>query len=139
MFLGEYACFLGFLYLLWRRPEQLQKEKELAIAKGMKVSYNKIYFAIPGLLDLLGSSCSFFGITMATASTAQMMSAAGIFFTGILSYFFLKRRYTKLQVTGIVCLIAGVILVGLGSILKEKVSLLLSLNREGIRTRIQAR
>ncbi len=119
MFLGEFFCFVPFIYISFRNPEQLKKQQIVAKGKGLRVSFNRSYFAIPAICDLLASTCNFIGLTMATASTSQIMSAATIFFTAVLSYFFLKRRYTRFQMLGILMLILGIVIVGTGSILDD--------------------
>jgi len=117
MFLGECLCFLPYLYMMYFSKSQIREAEKIAVDKKLSLKFNKLYFGIPAIFDLLGSACNFIGLTMATASTSQLMSAANILCVAILSYFILKKRYTKFQMFGIGLLIGGILLIGTGSIL----------------------
>jgi len=117
VFFGNVLCYFPYLYLVLFQKDTLRSEKKKARAKGLKLQYNKLCFVLPAVFDLLSSTLNFIGLTMATASAAQLMSSANILCTAILSYFFLKRRYTGLQIIGVLLLIIGIVIIGTASVM----------------------
>jgi drug/metabolite transporter (DMT)-like permease len=57
------------------------------------------------------------GLIYTAASVYQMLRGAVVIFTGIFSYFFLKRRMTRWEWISLFLVVAGVTVVGLSSVL----------------------
>lgn len=69
------------------------------------------------MCDMLATSTMYAGLTMTSASSAQMLRGALIVFTGLFSVIFLKRKLRIFHWVGILFIILGLIVVGLQSLL----------------------
>jgi drug/metabolite transporter (DMT)-like permease len=75
--------------------------------------YNPLFFHTIAFFEQLMNV----GLIYTAASVYQMLRGAVVIFTGVFSYFFLKRRMTRWQWISLFLVVAGVSIVGLSSVL----------------------
>ena len=79
MFLGEFSCFIAYLIKNWYLNRSAKKTNNEAIQLmspgaqmaeqvNLKTKINPLWLAIPASCDVLGSTLSFFALTMCAAS-----------------------------------------------------------------------
>jgi drug/metabolite transporter (DMT)-like permease len=73
----------------------------------------------PACLDLFGTALAAIGLLFTSASVYQMLRGSLLVFTALFSAGFLHRRYSRSQVSGVLLVIVGLILVGLSDLLNE--------------------
>ncbi|KAI8083153.1 uncharacterized protein BX664DRAFT_339928 [Halteromyces radiatus] len=76
-----------------------------------------LLFWIPTLCDLTATTLMNVGLILTSASVYQMLRGAVVIFTGIFSYLFLHRRLRLFEWFSLVCVVLGVAIVGLSSVL----------------------
>jgi len=79
--------------------------------------FNPLIFVLPACCDMTATSLMYVGLTMTYASVFQMLRGAVIIFTGLLSYFFLKRKLKGYHCTGMAMVLCGLVLVGVASVM----------------------
>jgi drug/metabolite transporter (DMT)-like permease len=83
---------------------------------------NPCVWLLPSGADFLASIIQNVGMTLTYASVYQMLRGATVVWIAIISYFWLHRRFTKVELWGMGFVVAGLSLVGLSSILSGKAS-----------------
>ncbi|CAO3600867.1 unnamed protein product [Absidia cylindrospora] len=76
-----------------------------------------LLFWIPTACDLTATTLMNVGLILTSASVYQMLRGAVVIFTGIFSYLFLHRRLRPFEWFSLVCVVLGVAVVGLSSVL----------------------
>ena len=109
LFLGEIGCLLVF------RLNQAYTGRSGGHTKKHLPGYA---FALPACCDLIGTSITYIGLTMTTASTYQMLRGSVIIFTGLISSVYLKRKQMAFHWVGMLLVVAGAAVVGLASMLQ---------------------
>lgn len=145
MFIGEMLClplfyFLQYLEKRKRAGEQAQNYEQLTdfdaphnivespdqskgngngVHLGGPVASRPplYFFLILSTFDLVASSCVTVGQVWIAASVAQMLRGSMVVFTAFFSWLLLARRYNIHQVGGMGSVVAGLIVVGVSSIL----------------------
>lgn len=112
MFLGEVTCMLAFYILRCYTRHRRQEQVEMAPGNQEAVKFPKMIFYLPALCDMVATSTMYLGLTLTYASSFQMLRGAVIVFTGLLSVAFLGRKLRYFHWTGIVIVIAGLVIVG---------------------------
>lgn len=74
---------------------------------------------IPVLFDLGATPLSMIGLSMVAASVYSMMRGMIVVFAAIMSILFLGKRYHRHHFFAISLVVSGIILVGLGAMLKQ--------------------
>lgn len=92
-------------WLLWREPGQL-----MAVLRSWRSS------AQVGALSAAGSSCWFVGFALAPVALVRAVGQVEILFTLLFSRFFLGEKLKGKDVVGAILVVAGVVLVLLGSL-----------------------
>lgn len=120
MFLGETFCLLAFFITItyYRKYQRLSDEELPETVKSQK--YNRFIFLLPAMCDMTATSTMYAGLTMTSASSAQMLRGALIVFTGLFSIVFLKRKLRSFHWIGIFFIIIGLVVVGLQDLLTPK-------------------
>lgn len=67
---------------------------------------------LPAMGDLVGSILSFTGLVYVSNSTAQMLGSSIIIMVAFNSYFFLGRRYNRIQYAGMALVLGSLLLIG---------------------------
>lgn len=83
---------------------------------------NPCVWLLPSGADFLASIIQNVGMTLTYASVYQMLRGATVVWIAIISYFWLRRRFTKVELWGMGFVVGGLSLVGLSSILSGKTS-----------------
>ncbi|KAI8334769.1 hypothetical protein BC941DRAFT_432126 [Chlamydoabsidia padenii] len=139
MFVGEFFVWTVYLYQKWQQrrvtssldypPSTIQQldasglvddvvhhdhpNKDHPPLKGAKA----LLFWIPTLCDLTATTLMNVGLILTSASVYQMLRGAVVIFTGIFSYLFLHRRLRPFEWFSLICVVLGVAIVGLSSVL----------------------
>ncbi|XP_077998239.1 solute carrier family 35 member F6-like [Glandiceps talaboti] len=111
MFIGEMSCLLAFKILVCYK-----NYKQQPIDIGPQ-KFSPFVMMPASLCDMTGTSLMYLGLTMTTASSFQMLRGAVIIFTGLLSVGFLNRKLYCFNWTGIITVVAGLVVVGAADIL----------------------
>lgn len=132
MFIGEMSCLIGLYYLRWNERRKIihnYQNRLMVVPSSSVTSKNAVninqahvchwIFAIPTILDLIGTSIAGIGLLYVEASIWQMLRGSLIIFTGLLSKIFLKKNLKGLQWLGMSVTVIGLILVGLSGVLKN--------------------
>jgi drug/metabolite transporter (DMT)-like permease len=91
-------------YLLWREPEQVR-----AVFRSWRNS------AQVGALSAMGSACWFSAFALAPVALVRAVGQVEILFTLAFSRFYLRERPKRADIIGTLVVVAGVVLVLLGS------------------------
>mmetsp|Transcript_25208 Transcript_25208/g.79481 ORF Transcript_25208/g.79481 Transcript_25208/m.79481 type:complete len:450 (-) Transcript_25208:187-1536(-) len=67
---------------------------------------------LPAMGDLVGSILSFTGLVYISNSTAQMLGSSIIIMVAVNSYFFLGRRYNRIQYAGMALVLGSLLIIG---------------------------
>ena len=116
MFVGEFSCMGVFQYLLYNK---LQKKEVPVAGKDYALPCPKWIYLIPAALDFTASTLAFIGLTLTYASVYGMLKGGSVLFTGLLSKFFLKRKFQPFHWLGMGLVVTGLTLVGLSSLLQK--------------------
>ena len=108
MFIGE-ALLLVILHLQLKSDPSKRLEHQRNKA-------NPIIFAVPALLDTLGSFCCFTGLSILAASTYQILKMLSMVFVVFLSVSMLGRRYSLTHYFAVILIILGLSVVSFDSI-----------------------
>jgi len=108
MFIGEALCLLAFVI---KRKMSAEPEE-----KKHPVCGNSIYFSLPAILDMCGTSVMTAGLCLTYTSVFQMLRSAVVVFTALMSVFILKRKLYVFHWVSIFFVCLGVFVVGYVSI-----------------------
>jgi hypothetical protein len=87
-----------------------------------RAKFQVLLFGIPAILFLVAACFMFIGLALSAASVYQMARASLSIFVAIYSVVFLKQKIFRHQVTGIVMLFIGLIIVGTSHIVHQSAS-----------------
>lgn len=138
MFLGEMFCLGAYVSIVLYKRHQKKKLKEKVVdgqnnitetkleetdtekpKKKNKLPFNPLIFLPPALCDMCATSLMYIGLVMTYPSSYQMLRGSLIIFTGLLSVAFLHRTLRAYQWTGMIVVLAGLIVTGLADFLME--------------------
>eukprot|EP01138_Halocafeteria_seosinensis_P001551 gb/GECG01001589.1/.p1 GENE.gb/GECG01001589.1/~~gb/GECG01001589.1/.p1 ORF type:complete len:387 (+),score=37.68 gb/GECG01001589.1/:1-1161(+) len=108
MFIGEFLCLFVFRILKWKNANSA-KQKEVEALK----PFNRVLLLLPACCDMTATSLMYIGLTLTYASIFQMLRGSVVIFTGIMSYFFLKRKLRPFRWFGMFMVLIGTVLVGI--------------------------
>lgn len=108
MFMGEMLCLLAYFLLRWRSKSKGEKLPETK-------KFSPFIFVLPALCDLTATSTMYVALVLTNTSSFQMLRAAVVVFTSILSMIFLKRKIKMYQWFGVSMVVLGTVVVGLES------------------------
>ena len=118
LFLGEFSCmFMSAILSFIRKKRARLSEYRVLNTKSInrpedsKKKYKIFLFGIPALLFLFAACLMFIGLALSAASVYQMARASLSIFVAIYSVLFLKQKIFRHQVTAIVMLFGGLVLV----------------------------
>ena len=112
MFVGEMSCFVVFQIWYWSVRLFKGDTSQFGPQK-----FNPLVFLIPACCDLTGTSLMYVGLNLTFASSFQMLRGSVIIFTGLLSVAFLRNKLYLFHWTGMICVVIGLVVVGLGDVL----------------------
>ena len=76
-------------------------------------------FVIPAFCDVLGTSTMFVGLNLTHASSYQMLRGAIIIFTALFSVIYFRSKLQVYHWVGMFTVIFGLMVVGLGDVIRE--------------------
>ncbi|KAI8584604.1 hypothetical protein K450DRAFT_217090 [Umbelopsis ramanniana AG] len=142
MFIGETGVWIVYLFQLWQKKHlRLEDDDEEVVPSAVNqldagvvvddadrilkeahpteelAGWKNFLFWIPTICDLTATTLMNVGLIYTAASVYQMLRGAVVIFTGVFSYFFLKRRMTRWQWISLFLVVSGVSIVGLSSVL----------------------
>lgn len=113
MFMGETLCLIAFFVTVYRA-----KNREYTpIVEQTAPKFPIWTFLIPAMCDMTGSTLMYIGLVLTYPSVYQMLRGMIVVFTGLFSYFFLKRVLYLYHWLAMAAIIVGTLLVGLSSVL----------------------
>ncbi len=121
MFHGEVVCLIIYYFIQGRKKEEKKIKQDDSIDTEKK-TIKKIpqpkfyYFLFPAFFDFLASTSTSISLTYLAPSIYQMFRGAIIIFTCLGSIIFLKSKYYRHHVLGIIIVIIGLLIVGLNAI-----------------------
>eukprot|EP00826_Nyctotherus_ovalis_P021875 TRINITY_DN1713_c0_g3_i1.p1 TRINITY_DN1713_c0_g3~~TRINITY_DN1713_c0_g3_i1.p1 ORF type:complete len:315 (+),score=82.88 TRINITY_DN1713_c0_g3_i1:391-1335(+) len=120
MFIGEMCCIFAFLFMYRRQKSaygnKLTEDEKAALAKGISLKFNPLWFVIPACFDTLSSTLMYIGLASIDASVMQIINCTILIWIAFFSIIYLKRRYTLEQYVGLAALVIGVAVVAVGAI-----------------------
>lgn len=129
LFLGEFSCmFMSAILSFIRKKRARLSEYRVLNTKSInrpedsKKKYKIFLFGIPALLFLVAACLMFIGLALSAASVYQMARASLSIFVAIYSVIFLKQKLYRHQVTAIVMLFGGLILVQTSHVINNPTS-----------------
>ncbi|KPA79923.1 hypothetical protein ABB37_04978 [Leptomonas pyrrhocoris] len=133
MFCAESCCFVVFVAMLaWKKyvaPRVSSGASSdgspaatgtLTAGEDYALPCNPCVWLLPSGADFLASIIQNVGMTLTYASVYQMLRGATVVWIAIISYFWLGRRFTKVEVWGMGFVVVGLSFVGLSSVLSGK-------------------
>ena len=121
MFIGELCCIFGYFYVYRKQKKEhgneLTDEEKDAVSKGLSLTFNPLWFAIPAVFDIITSTLMYYGLVTVDASVMQIINCTILIWIAIFSIIYLKRKYTLQQYLGLGILVGGVTIVAVGAIL----------------------
>lgn len=122
MFLGECLCMFAFVVLERKRRNRVESGRatEDDVAKSNSKPFPVWTFGLPAMCDMTGSTLMYVGLLLTYPSVYQMLRGMIVVFTGVFSFFFLKRKLHAYHWSGMFLIILGTFLVGLSSVLHQK-------------------
>jgi drug/metabolite transporter (DMT)-like permease len=121
MFHGEVVCLIIYYFIHGRKKEEKKLKQDdsnyIEIKTIKKTPQPKFYyFLFPAFFDFLASTSTSISLTYLAPSIYQMFRGAIIIFTCLGSIIFLKSKYYRHHVLGIIIVIIGLLIVGLNAI-----------------------
>ncbi|MCQ2821459.1 MAG: hypothetical protein MJ252_29725 [archaeon] len=102
------------------REEEETKKEEVPVQNEQPKKEMKIwYFAIPAACDLMASTIMSLALTFLPSSVNEMLRGAVIIFTGLASMIFLKAKYFRHHLLGILIVVCGLAVVGVNALMKQ--------------------
>ncbi len=114
------------------KEEFKQKVEEVLEDKPKQREAKLWYFAIPSFFDFCASTLMALALTFLPSSVNEMLRGAVIIFTACASMIFLKAKYSRHHLLGIIITIAGLVVVGVNALFKQGTDK----NKEGYSTGI---
>jgi drug/metabolite transporter (DMT)-like permease len=129
LFLGEFSCMFMSLIVSFinRKRARLSEYRVLTTQSAFRSSTFRdklrvFLFGIPAILFLVAACLMFLGLALSTASVYQMARGSLSVFVAIYSVVFLKQKIFRHQVTGIVLLFLGLVVVSASQIIYQQAS-----------------
>jgi drug/metabolite transporter (DMT)-like permease len=126
LFLGESLCLLTYnIYkCIKRKKNRVSDYRSLRRSSSIEIPelYKKIgalSFGIPGVLYLFSIYLMFIGLVLSAASVYQIIRGIISLPVLIFSMIFLKRNFYRHHFFGVGCIIAGVAIVGIDSVIER--------------------
>eukprot|EP01022_Parablepharisma_sp_SALTPOND_P020221 TRINITY_DN3615_c0_g1_i1.p1 TRINITY_DN3615_c0_g1~~TRINITY_DN3615_c0_g1_i1.p1 ORF type:complete len:314 (-),score=8.16 TRINITY_DN3615_c0_g1_i1:275-1216(-) len=107
MFLAKPLCFLLALFEKCMNPSLIQNNS-LPRAEFKQ----KLLLSLPGTCELLMMNLAYLSLTMAAVGVFQMLNGTVVFWSFLLSLFFLKRKFNWLHYVSVFLVVGGLVLVG---------------------------
>ncbi|XP_021208208.1 solute carrier family 35 member F6 [Bombyx mori] len=107
MFLGEMLCLLVFKLVYYKT----RNTGGHSLTAGTQ-NFNPLILMPAAMLDLIGTSIMYIGLTLTYISSFQMFRGSIIVFVAVLSMTFSNKQIIKREWLGIVCVIIGLLIVG---------------------------
>lgn len=107
MFLGEMLCLLVFKLAFYRS----RNTGANSLTAGNQ-NFNPFVLMPAAMLDLVGTSIMYIGLTLTYVSSFQMFRGSIIIFVAVLSMTYSNKHIIKREWTGIVFIILGLLIVG---------------------------
>lgn len=131
MFCAESCCLVVFVSMLaWKKyvAPRMSDDKgggsgnagTLTAGDDYALPCNPCVWLLPSGADFLASIIQNVGMMLTYASVYQMLRGATVVWIAVISYFWLRRRFTKVELWGMGFVVVGLSLVGLSSILSGK-------------------
>jgi len=108
MFLGEALCYLAFRI-------QMYRDNKKGIVQPEAV-FNRFILMLPASCDMTATSIMYVGLTLTTPSAYQMLRGSVVVFTGLLSWWFLKRKLLLHHWVGMGLVVVGTVVVGMAGL-----------------------
>jgi len=121
MFMGESLCMFAFIILERKRRQRIAAGT--AYGKDFKQNVGQFpvwTFALPAMCDMTGSTLMYVGLLLTYPSVYQMLRGMIVVFTGVFSFFFLKKQLRAYHWCGMLLIVIGTFMVGLSSVLHQK-------------------
>jgi drug/metabolite transporter (DMT)-like permease len=116
MFLGESLTIFVYVYFTYSNKNKGSAESSTQEADtDTRKECPPYIILIPAMCDLLGSTLTFFALSLMAPSVYQMIRGAVIFITALFSLIFLKAKYYRHHITSLCIVFVGIFLVGLSS------------------------
>ena len=112
LFFGETFLFLALRIKLANDPVARENHEKNKI--------NPLWFAVPACLDAIDSCLNFMGLMLITASTFQILENLAVVYVVILSVVLLGKRYAWVQITAVLGVLGGLLLVSQAEIEEEE-------------------
>ena len=129
LFLGESLCLLiyGTYRFIKRKRYQLTGYRHLhrKLSNTIPLIYSKLgilSFGIPGILYVFSIYLMFIGLVLSAASVYQIIRGILIVPVLLCSLIFLRRKFYRHHFFGVFCIVVGVIIVGVDSIIEKSSS-----------------
>ncbi|KAG5489212.1 hypothetical protein GH5_00076 [Leishmania sp. Ghana 2012 LV757] len=130
MFCAETSCLLVFVCTLaWKKyaAPRLHRSRKvgdaptgaLVAGEDYALPCNLALWMLPSGADLLASIIQNIGMMLTHASVYQMLRGATVVWIAIISYFWLGRCFSKVELWGMGCAVLGLSCVGLSSFLES--------------------
>lgn len=117
------CCIFAYFYIRYKQRKEYgdkpTEEEQEAVKKGLKLSFNPLWFSIPALFDVVSSTMMYIGLTSVNASVMQIIGCTILVWVALFSYVYLGRRYKTYQYAGLIILFVGVGVVSCNSILNS--------------------
>lgn len=81
---------------------------------------NPLWLAVPSFFDIIETSFKNIPLMLIAASVTQMLRSSVVFFTAMLALIFLGKKLYRHHWTSLLCIITGIFLVGLSTIVAGK-------------------
>ena len=128
MFHGEVVCLIIYYFIQGKKKEQIIQLTDSTEIETKEIETKEIkntpqpkfyYFFFPAFFDVLASTSTSISLTYLAPSIYQMFRGAIIIFTCLGSIIFLKSKYYRHHVLGIIIVIIGLIIVGTNAIFND--------------------
>jgi len=121
MFLGETLCLFAF-FITTYRADRARLYKPIDGPTPAQTKFPIWTFLIPSMCDMTGSTLMYIGLVLTYPSVYQMLRGMIVVFTGLFSWFFLKRVLYIHHFLGMASIIVGTLMVGLSSVISSSQS-----------------
>lgn len=121
MFIGEYLCIVALRFYQWfikNRNEQTQS----LLADGEEEPKKPALwvYCVLSCFDLSSTALNSVGLIWVDASSNQMLRGSMVVFTALFAYLMLGAKVNRKQITGILIVVFGLVLVGVCGFLRVK-------------------
>ncbi|KAL4465195.1 hypothetical protein ABPG74_001909 [Tetrahymena malaccensis] len=111
-FIMELANTLPLYYVVYKKLTN-QSIIQIDHNKMNMKSKDYLWILLPSLCDLTGATLQYFALLFLDSSIYQMMRSGSIIFTALFSKIIFRKIFLKYRYLGLLCIIIGLVLVGL--------------------------